>query len=169
LARRLPTLSEADRQRLVDSYFQGVDDQAEARTIGTGPVPTTLATERAELLAFVSRALGRLITEDEIAALLRVTRTTARAIRRTMLAVYDDLPVLALKAAFLGARRDGRGSSGDVENGYRIRFSSEEKLEIAQDELDRQGFLWELLESTGSRHVLLIDSLFPIDEVLSTK
>jgi hypothetical protein len=161
-------LSQQEREKLVDAYFQGVDDHAQARTIGLGPVPTALPTERSELLAFVSRSLGRLVTEDEIGALLRVTDTTARAIRRTMLAVYDDLPVLALRAAFLGARRDGRGSRGDVVDGYRVRFSSAEKLEIAQEELGRQGFLWELLESSGSRHVLLIDSTFPIDEALPT-
>jgi hypothetical protein len=166
LARRLPTMDANDRERLVDAYFAGVDEHAQARTTGVGPVPTTLATERAELLAFVSRALGRLVTEDEITALLRVTATTARAIRRTMLAVYDDLPALALKAAFIGASRDGRGSSGDVENGYRVRFSSAEWLEIAQEELDRQGFMSELIESSGSRHILLIDPAFPIAEAM---
>jgi hypothetical protein len=39
-------------------------------------------------------------------------------------------------------------------------------MDIAREEIDRQGFLNEVLESTGSRHVLLIDAGFPIDQVL---
>ncbi len=166
LARRLPATDQTERERLAKSYLAGVEAHATARTTGVGPVPTTLGTERAELLAFVSRAMGRLLTEDEIAALLRITTSAARAVGRTMLAVYDDLPVLALKAAFAGARRDGRGTHGDVEDGYRVRFSTLEKMELAQTELDRQGFLWEVMESSGSRHVLLIDPAFPIAEAM---
>jgi hypothetical protein len=164
LARRLPTLLAADRKRLADAYLKGVLDHAQARTTGSGPVPTALGPERAELLAHVCRALGRLLTEDEIAALLRVTPTTGRTLRKNMLALYDDLPALALKAAFAGAKRDGRGSIGDIKDGYRVRFPTVETMEIARQEVDRQGFLWEVAESTGSRHVLLIDAAFPIGE-----
>jgi hypothetical protein len=167
LARRLPATSAADRARVAKAYLAGVEAHAEARTTGTGPVPTGLGSERAELLTFVSRALGRLLTEDEIAALLRITTSTARAVRRTMLAVYDDLPVLALKAAFIGAKRNGRGSAGTIKDGYRVAFGSDEKMNIAQTELERQGYLWELMESSGSQHVLLIDQSFPIGEAIA--
>ncbi len=110
--------------------------------------------------------MARLLTEDEIAALVRITTSAARSVRKTMLAVYDDLPVLALKSAFAGARRDGRGSAGDIVDGYRVRLKTLERMEIAQTELDRQGFLWEVVESSGSRRVLLIDPTFPIDEAI---
>jgi hypothetical protein len=166
LARRLPATPKAVRDALAKAYLAGVQDHALARTTGTGPVPTSLGTERAELLAFVSRAMKRLLTEDEISALLRITKSAARTARQNMLAVYDDLPVLALKAAFNGARRDGRGSHGAIEDGYRVRFSSQEKMEIAQTELDRQGFLWEVVESSGSLHSLLIDQAFPIEDAI---
>ncbi len=166
LARRLPATPKPVRDALAKAYLAGVQSHALARTTGGGPVPTTLATERAELLAFVSRGMGRLVTEDEISALLRITAAAARSARQTMLAVYDDLPVLALKAAFEGAQRDGRGSEGAITDGYRIRFSSEEKMEIARTEVDRQGFLWEAMEASGSEHVLLIEKSFPIGEAI---
>lgn len=76
LARRLPASSLTERESLADAYLKGVASHAVARTTGVGPVPTSL---------------------------LRMTTTAARAVRKTMLAVYDDLPVLALKAAFAGA------------------------------------------------------------------
>jgi hypothetical protein len=170
LARRLPALPAAERKRLADAYLKGALDHAKARTTGSGPVPTALGAERAELLAHVCRALGRLLSEDEIRALLRVPPTTGRTLRTNMLALYDDLPALALKAAFAGARRDGRGSIGDIKDGYRVRFPTAESIEIARQEVDRQGFLWEVAESSGSRHVLLIDPAFPIAEAnLSSK
>ena len=166
LARRLPAGTAADRQALTKAYLSGVEAHALSRTVGSGPVPTTLATERAELVAHVSRSLGRLLTEDEVSALLRVTTSTARAVQRTMLAVYDDLPELALASAFSGASRDGRGTLGDIEDGYRVKFRTASKMEIALTEVDRRGFLHEVLESSGSRHVLLIDPTFPIDQAL---
>lgn len=129
-------------------------------------MPTALGTERAELVAFISRALDRLLTEDEISALLRITTSAARTVRRTMLAVYDDLPLLALKAAFAGASRDGRGNSGDIKDGYRVKVKAAERLEIAQTEIVRQGYLCEVVESSGTRHVLLIDKSFPIDQAI---
>jgi len=167
LARRLPGKTATDRSALSKAYLSGVDAHALARTTGSGPVATTLTTERAELLAFVSRALDRLVTEDEICALLRVTASTARAVQRTMLAVYDDLPVLALKAAFTSARRDGRGSAGYIKDGYRVKFSTKERMEIARAEVERQGMLCEVIESSGASHILLIDASFPIDKALS--
>ena len=86
-----------------------------------------------------------------------------------MLATYDDLPLLSLRSAFGGAKRDGRGTAGAITDGYRVKFASAEKLEIAQEELDRQGYLWELVASTGSQRILLLDENFPIDTVLPTR
>jgi hypothetical protein len=167
LARRLPSTPEAERKKLARAYFEGVEAHAQSRTNGPGPVPTNLGTERGELLAAVSRAMGRLLTEGEIAALLRITPTAARTVRRAMVAVHDDLPVLALASAFSGAARAGRGSAGGITDGYKVSFSSAEKMEIAQEELARQGFLWEVAASSGSSHVLLVDKTFPISEVLA--
>ena len=122
LARRLPTASASDRAALAAVYKSGVAAHAIERTTGTGPVPTNLSSERGELLAHVCRARGQLLTEDEVAALLRIQLTAARALRKSMLAVYDDLPLLGLKAAFVGAKRDGRGDAGAIRNGYRCQI-----------------------------------------------
>lgn len=166
LARRLPTTDGAERAALAAAYRDGVLSHAIERTTGSGSVPTNLSTERAELVAHVCRALKRLLTEDEVAALLRIPATAAKTLRKTMLAVYDDLPLLGMQSAFVGASRDGRGSAGDITDGYRVKFSSAERMEIAQTELERQGYAWELVSSTGSRRILLIDSAFPIDDLL---
>lgn len=169
LARRLPRSKPADRAVLAKAYRDGVLAHAQDRTTGTGSVPTNLSSERAELLSHVCRALNRLLTEDEVTALLRIPPTTGRSLRRTMLATFDDLPLLSLRSAFDGAKRDGRGSAGAITDGYRVKFATAEKLEIAQEELDRQGHMWELIASTGSQRILLLDSNFPVDTVLPGK
>lgn len=169
LERRLPTSTPSGRGELAKAYRDGVAAHAIERTTGTGPVPSTLSAERAELLAHVSRNLGQLLSEVEIGALLRIPTTAAKSLRKTMLAVYDDLPLLSLKSAFIGAIRDGRGTAGEIKDGYRVKFASAEKLEIARAELARQGFLWELVTSSGSQHILLIDSRFSLDPVLPNK
>jgi hypothetical protein len=166
LARRLPSMDLDARRRLATAYLDAAVQHAAERTVGTGPIPTTLSAERAALIAYVSRKFERLLSEDEISALLRIPTSTARSVRRTMLAVYDDLPNLALKAAFTRAVRDGRGSQGEVKDGYRVKFSTRENMQITFSELQRQGYLCEVMESTGSRHVLLIDSSFPISQAL---
>ncbi len=163
LKRRLPSSTDTDRATLAAAYRNGVSAHAEDRTVGTGPVPTNLGSERVELLAFVCREMRRLLSEEEVAALLRIPVTTARTLRKQMLAVHDDLPDLSLRSAFTGAKRDGRGSEGDVENGYRVKIASAEKLDLATSELERRGFMYEVLEATSSRRTLLIDAKFPLD------
>jgi hypothetical protein len=118
------------------------------------------------MLTFVCREIGRLLNEDEIAALLRIPSTSARSVQKNMLAVYDDLPDLALKDAFKRATRDGRGSQGEIKDGYRIKFKHDEDMQLVRAELDRRGHLCEVMESTGSRHILLIDPEFPLDQFL---
>jgi hypothetical protein len=166
LARRLPTSQAAQRTRLASAYLRGVRDDALERTMGTGPVPTALSMERAGLVAHVCRAMGRVLTEEEIGALLRVPSATARSLRKTVLAVYDDVPQLSFTAAFDGAQRDGRGSAGALTDGYRVKFASAERMELAQTELERQGYPWEPMQASASVHVLLIDARFPLDDLL---
>lgn len=166
LARRLGSLSATQITALATAYQDGVMRHAEARTNGSGPVPTTLGSERGELLAYVSRSLGRLLTEDEVSALLRIPPTTARSLRKQMLAVYDDLPDLGLQSAFVGAKRDGRADQGEISNGWRVKFSTAEKMDIARVELDRLGLMWEVMQASGSQHILLLDEKFPIDKWL---
>lgn len=136
--------------------------------MGSGPVPTALSMERAGLLAHVCRALGRALTEDEIRALLRVPDATARSLRKTVLALYDEVPQLTFTAAFDGGRRDGRGSAGAITDGYRVKFASAERMELVQTELEHQGFPFEPLQTAASVHVLLIDAQFPLDELLAS-
>lgn len=161
LERRLPTSNATARTALSKAYRDGVISHAVERTTGAGPVPTNLGTERGDLLAHVSRALGRLLTEDEVAALLRIPSTAARSLRKTMLAVYDDLPSLGFKTAFAGAKRAGRGTLGAITDGYKISFASDERMEIAKVELQRRGHLYEVVKDTDSTHVLLIGADFP--------
>ncbi len=167
LRRRLPAHKDAERRRLARAYIDGVLDHAASRTAGKGPVPTTLAAERADLIAAVCRKCVRLLESNEIGALLRITSSAAAGVSRTLLAVYDDLPEMALRSAFVNTKRMGRGTKGAVTDGYKVRFASEERMKSAQRELQRQGYLYEIGESTRSVHELFIDKSFPITDYVA--
>lgn len=169
LRRRLPAHGDQERKRLGKAYVDGVTDHAMARTLGVGPVPSTLSGERADLIAAVSRRLQRILSADEVAALLRITRTAAASVNKTLLAVYDDLPDLAMTSAFAGARRKGRGSKGEVVDGFKVRFASEERMTAAQRELERRGYYYEVGESSRSVHELFIDAALPIDDYVQER
>jgi hypothetical protein len=169
LSRRLPSLRAETRTQLAIGYLSGVVDHAMTRTVGAGAVPTNLASERADLIAAVSRRCGRLIEADEIASLLRVTSSAAIAVRKTLLAVYDDLPDLALRSAFEGAARQGRGSKGAIVDGYKVRFATLERRLTAEDEFQRRGIPFEAGEQSKSVHELFLDPVFPIVDYLKDK
>jgi hypothetical protein len=93
----------SDGKVLVDAYLTAMARNAYARTVESGPVPTSLVTERSAILIEISRQLGRVIEDFEIEALFRVTPTQARSIRSTLLATYsDDADTLTLTWSMRG-------------------------------------------------------------------
>src|SRR5438094_7808127 len=112
LANRLGRRS--DGRRLAEAYLHAVQWQAFERAVGSGPPVTALGSDRIDLLMHVSKELGRLITDEEVGALMRVTPGTARRWHRELLAVYaDEANPLALAWSLEDARRLGRGQEAD--------------------------------------------------------
>jgi hypothetical protein len=166
LTRRLPSSSPASRHQLAVAYLEGVVDHAVSRTTGSGSVPTNLGMERADLIAAISRRCQRLLEGDEIAALLRIASSAAGSVRRNLLAVYDDLPDLALRSAFVDATRNGRGTKGAISDGFKVRFATLERRLTAENELSCRGVVFEAGEQSMSVHELFVDADFAIDTYL---
>lgn len=126
---------------VAESWLRGVARQAVQLNLGTGPVPSTLAALRADLLMYVSLELKRLVTEREAEVMLRLTPTAARSAHRTMKAVYEDLlENYVWKWTFSDAYLDTkRGSFLSVKDGYRVNFSSKDAADAAVAELQRRG------------------------------
>lgn len=124
---------------LSSAYLTGMANYAVERTTGQGGVPTTLIGERVELLLHISKELGYLLTEREIAALLRVNPGTARRLHIELRSVHEDtVRPFVYRYALGGAKKDGTGRHQGV-RGTRVSFVSEEQMEAFLIEAERTG------------------------------
>lgn len=127
-------------EALVDAYLVASVRQAFQRTTQDAPIPTTLTVERTVLLLEICRALGRVVDDREVQALLRVGAMQARSIRRSLLATFSDsTDELVTAWALDGATNAGR-RKGDTYAGTAVVFGSKEKRDAFIAELTRSGF-----------------------------
>lgn len=138
LRRRL-RVTEAAAAALADDYLRAVVQHALIRTIGGAATPTSLTSDRADLIMAVCRSRGGLVTVREIEALLRVTRAVAASIRRQIDAAYDDeVSEYRLGDALQGAARDGTGRFGSVD-GNRVVLRDQAAQDQFLAECERRG------------------------------
>ena len=148
-------LSKADAARLTDAAVAGAVDQAFELINGSGAVPTSMTTSKADQLRFMCDRAGRMLSQREVEILFRVTATAARSILTTMLATYEE----ALREKFLARMRaDARVmATGTEEAGlsWTIRFSESSTLDAAWAEVSRLGLLGDA-EVNSSRRTITI-------------
>lgn len=157
----------SDGRRLAEAYVCAVQWQAFERAVGAGPPVTALGSDRVDLLMHVSKELGRLVTDEEVAALLRVTPSTARRWHRELLAVYaDEANPLALAWSLEEGRRLGRGRDADVV-GEKIAFPSADCRDVFVDQLQRIGHPVVVLHGEAAHPwMALAGDEFPVDDFL---
>lgn len=159
----------SDHAGLVASYLLAMERSAYVRTVGGGPVPTSLNAERSALLIEVSRQLGRVIEDFEIQALFRVTSAQAKSMRTTLLATYtDDAEELtiawSLRDATTLGRRRAKGFSGTA-----IEFADNDRLASFVEALRKAGTEVEVVHGENSSPWLaVVADSFP-KELLPTR
>lgn len=131
-------LGDKDRAaELAAAYLGGIREYAMDRTTGQGAVPTTLVGERVEVLLHISKRLGRLIREREIAALLRVNPTVARRLHVELRSMHEDtMRPFVYSYSLQKAKVDGKGEHEGV-TGTRIVFATEEQMHAFLMEAER--------------------------------
>jgi hypothetical protein len=141
---RLMTLGGLSPDRaaaLVDAMVDGAVDHAFELINGSGPVPTSMTTSKADQLRWICERLGRLVTQREVEILFRITPTSARTILNTMLATYEE----GLHEQFLARMRDDATvlPSGTEDAGltWTLRFTEASTYEAALSELARLDLL----------------------------
>ena len=152
---------EARAKELTDAYLSGMTDYAIERTTGQGGVPTTLVGERVELLLHISKRLGHLISEREIAALLRVNPATARRLHIELRSVHEDtVRPFVYRFALQNAKADGKGEHDGVV-GTRVVFQTEEQMEAFLSEAARTNLpVTRKRDEANSPWLLYVDSSF---------
>jgi hypothetical protein len=155
-----------DARELTAAYLDAMERNAYFRTMGPGPVPTSLASERSEMLFEVCNQLQRVIEDFEIQALFRVTETQARAMRRMLLATHSDEAnrfdhAWSLVGATTAARRKGRKVTGEV-----IVFQDEDRQSAFMAYAGRTGIAVERVLGEGDKpwQVIVSDD-YPADRL----
>jgi hypothetical protein len=155
---RLMTLGGLSHDRataLVDAMVDGAVDHAFELINGSGPVPTSMSTSKADQLRWICERLGRLVTQREVEILFRITPTSARTILNTMLATYEE----GLHEQFLARMRDDATvvPSGTEDAGltWTLRFTEASTYETAMSELARADLLRQS-EAQASHHRVVV-------------
>ncbi|HEY6415454.1 MAG TPA: hypothetical protein VIX41_04425 [Acidimicrobiales bacterium] len=155
---RLRTLGGLSHDRataLVDAMVDGAVDHAFELVNGSGPVPTSMTTSKADQLRWICERLGRLVTQREVEILFRITPTSARTILNTMLATYEE----GLHEQFLARMRDDATvvPSGTEDAGltWTLRFTEASTYEAAMSELARLD-LHRQSEAQASQHRITV-------------
>jgi hypothetical protein len=153
--RTLGGLSHGRATALVDAIVDGAVDHAFELINGSGPVPTSMSTSKADQLRWICERLGRLVTQREVEIVFRITPTSARTILNTMLATYEE----GLHEQFLARMRDDATvvPSGTEDAGltWTLRFTEASTYETAQSELARADLLRQS-EAQASHHRITV-------------
>lgn len=158
--------SRGNGTELARAYLDGAREHAINRTLGNGPVPTTLAAERAALLVVVSKKLNRLIEDFEIQALLRLAPAQASSLLRTLLATYaDDAHDLLQQWSLHKARKDGRAKASNF-GGTKIVFSSKDRRDNFVQLQEQQEIDVEIVDKDDEHNwVVIVGDQFPKDRL----
>jgi hypothetical protein len=155
---RLMTLGGFSHDRaaaLVDAMVDGAVDHAFELINGSGPVPTSMTTSKADQLRWICERLGRLVTQREVEIVFRITPTAARTILNTMLATYEE----GLHEQFLARMRDDATvlPSGTEDAGltWTLRFTEASTYEAAMSELARLD-LHRQSDAQASHHRIIV-------------
>lgn len=153
-----------DSLSLAEAYMKASDSHALSRTLGVGPVASSIAADRAELMINVSRELGRLVDRTEIEALLRIPAAAAGSVHKLMVATYtDDAGPLQIAWCLQGAYEDGVGTHGPVTDGHRVVLADRDRLETLAECLSRDGVVVVVKTNEPElRHLVVIDQEFDL-------
>ncbi|MGH7687413.1 MAG: hypothetical protein ACREN2_11435 [Candidatus Dormibacteria bacterium] len=142
-------------EALVDAAIAGAIDHAFELINGSGAVPTSMTTSKADQLRFICERAGRLLSQREVEILFRVTATAARTILTTMLATYEE----ALREKFVARMRSDAlvepSGSDDAGLSWTLRFTESGTLDTAWSEVVRLGIA-SLGDISSSRRTLTI-------------
>ncbi|GAB3655391.1 hypothetical protein [Glycomyces tarimensis] len=157
----------SDAGALTTAYLDAMARSAYARTVEPGPVPTSLTSERSEILVQISRQLGRVIEDFEIQALFRVTPTQARSMRRMLQATHsDEVNELDLAWSEVGAVRGKHRKSGRTVTGEVVIFAAEDRRDAFVAYAERTGYPVEVVRGEpDAPWQVIVGDAFPIEQL----
>lgn len=153
--RLLGGLNEDHARLLVDAAIEGAIDHTFELVIGSGPVPTSVTTTKADQLRWICERAGRLLSQREVELVFRIQGSSAKTILNVMRATYEE----SLRERFVERMRADVKvtASGSNEAGltWTLRFSESGMFDAAESELARLGLLNQADSSATGRRITL--------------
>jgi hypothetical protein len=168
--RRRARTAEGRAEQLAEAYLRASVDRAVAVTTAAELPPTAMKQAQISLLIRLLTHFEDMPTQDELAALLRITPTVARTLLSEVLAASDEASGRLLKSVFERATKSDEqaGGAADIPNGWEWAFRTPSDLNLAKGQLEFRGVEYRTRKSTDGSYVLLVDPYFDpaaIDEV----
>jgi hypothetical protein len=140
---------------VVDAILAGAVDHAFGLINGSGPVPTSMTTSKADQLQWICERLGRLVSQREVEIIFRITAASAKSILNTMVATYEE----GLREQFLDRMRSDvtvlPTGTADAGLTWTLRFTESSTFDAAWSELSRLGLLSSSEGNTSQRKVIV--------------
>lgn len=157
LAKRL-NRTEPQVADLARAYAAAVLEQSVAVVTGAEGSSLSGAQRRNALVERLVAALGRVPSDAELAALLRVKETLARSSIAQVLAESDRAREVVVASLFGRATKKGeQGGSGAIPGGTVWKMNSRTDLAFAQRELERLGIKYATVNSKDGNYELVTD------------
>ncbi len=148
-------------KKLAAAYLQAAQDRAVAVTTALELPPTAMKSAQLALLLVVLDYFEDVPTRDELAAMLRITPTSARTLLGEVLATSDRASERLLASVFARAKKgNATGPGGDIPNGVEWSFASATDLQLARDRLEFMNINYRTRKTADGQYVLLVDPAF---------
>lgn len=157
------TGSKPDRAKaLATAYIDAATKRAVQVTAARELPPTTIRSTQISLLVELLDIYADVPTANELAALLRITQSSARSLLNDVLATSDVAATRLLKSVFTRATRSNTkaGPGAEVPGGYEWTFTSRNDLVLARGRLELHAIEYRTRTNTDGSYVLLVDANF---------
>ena len=163
VARALRKRTHADEARankLAEAYLNASLARAHAVTVDASPPPTAFRSAQIGLVLALLPAFEDVPAVDEVAALLRITKTAANSLMNEVQATSDAAVDWSVAAVFARAKKATAGSKADLPDANLWTFSSLADMDIARERLEFERVPFKTHSEKDGRYKLLIDQTY---------
>ena len=148
---------ETRAQKLAKAYLTAAVARAHAVTVDASPPPTAFRSAQIGLVLALLPAFEDVPAVDEVAALLRITKTAANSLMNEVQATSDAAVDWSVAAVFVRAKKTAAGSRADLPSANLWTFSSVSDMNIARQRLEFERVPFRTHSEADGQFKLLID------------
>ena len=158
--RKRTKASEPRARSLATAYLNASLARAQAVTTDPNPPPTAFKSSQLGLVLALLAEFNDVPAVEEVAALLRITKSAANTLLNEVLATSDDAVDWSVAAVFSRASSKAAGGQAALKGATLWTFRSLPDMNIARERLEFEGVRFKTESSTDGNFRLLVDEKF---------